>query len=72
MCQSTVYLREGDKEKEILRDAILVERCPDGIKVQGFFDSPQVIPASIESVDLLEHKIILSPKDRNGEHNADD
>ncbi len=61
MCQSTVYLREANEEKEILRDAILVESCPEGVRVQGFFDPPKTIPASIVSIDLLEHRIILRP-----------
>ncbi len=63
MCQSTVYLKEGDDEKEILHEAILVESCPEGVRVQGFFDSPKTIPASIVSIDLLDHKIILKPKE---------
>ncbi|NIA08721.1 MAG: CooT family nickel-binding protein [Nitrospiraceae bacterium] len=72
MCQSTVYLREGGEEREILRDAILVEPCPEGVRVQGFFDSPKVVPANIVSIDLLEHKIILRPKDGDGGRNSDD
>ncbi len=61
MCQSTVYLKKGDQEEEILRDAILVEPYSNGVKIQGFFEAPRMIPARILTIDLLKHKIILEP-----------
>ncbi len=61
MCQSTVYIKKGDTEEEILQDAILVEPCPEGVKIQGFFEEPRIIPAKIVTIDLLKHKIILEP-----------
>ena len=61
MCQSTVYLRKDQQEEEILRDAILVEPVEGGVKIQGFFEAPQVIPARIATVDLLKHRIVLEP-----------
>lgn len=62
MCQSTVYLRKGDEEEEILRDVILVEPVEDGVKIQGFFEAPQVIPARIATIDLLKHRIVLEQR----------
>ena len=62
MCQSTVYLRKGDEEEELLRDVILVEPVEEGVKIQGFFEAPQVIPARIATVDLLKHRIVLEPR----------
>jgi len=61
MCQSTVVIKRGDREEEIKRDVILVEPVEGGVKIQGFFESPQVIPARIASIDLLKHKIVLEP-----------
>ncbi len=61
MCQSTVYMKTGDTEKEILRDVILVEPCKEGVRIQGFFEAPQTIPARIVTIDLLKHKILLEP-----------
>ncbi len=40
MCQSTVFLRKEGKEKEILKDATLVEPCEGGVRIQGFSMSP--------------------------------
>ncbi len=61
MCQSTVYMRKGDQEEELLRDAILVEPVEDGVKIQGFFEAPKVVPAKILTIDLLKHRIVLEP-----------
>ena len=62
MCQSTVYLKKSDTEEEILRDTILVESCPEGVKIQGLFDAPKIIPARIARIDLLKNRIILEPR----------
>jgi len=62
MCQSTVYLKKADTEEEILRDAILVEHCPEGVRIQGLFDAPEIIPARIATVDLLKNRIILESR----------
>jgi predicted RNA-binding protein len=62
MCQSTVYLKKGNIEEEILRDAILVECCPKGVKIQGLFDAPKIVSARISIVDLLKNRIILEPQ----------
>ncbi len=64
MCQSSVYLRENGEERELKRDVVLVEPVDGGVKIQGFFESAQIIPARIASIDLLKHKIILEPLDQ--------
>ncbi len=63
MCQSSVFIMENGKEKEIKRDVILVEPVDEGVKIQGFFEAPQVVPARIKTIDLLKHRIILEPID---------
>lgn len=64
MCQSNIYLLREGKEEEIMRDAILVEPCPDGVKIQGFFEAPRIINGKILKIDLLKHRIILEPNDQ--------
>ena len=61
MCQSSVFVIENGEEREIKRDVILVEPVKEGVKIQGFFESPQIIPARIKTIDLLKHRIILEP-----------
>ncbi|MDA8161529.1 MAG: CooT family nickel-binding protein [Desulfobacteraceae bacterium] len=60
MCQSDVYLLKNGKEEELMRDVILVEPCPEGVRIQGFFEPPRVINAKISRIDLLKHKVILT------------
>ena len=55
MCQATVYL----DEKEIMKDVMYVEPLPEGIRLVALFEPVQIIPASIQQIDLLKHKIFL-------------
>jgi predicted RNA-binding protein len=55
MCQSSVYL----DEKEIMKDVMLVEPTPEGIRLVALFEPVQVIPATIRQIDLMKHRIFL-------------
>jgi predicted RNA-binding protein len=58
MCQATVYL-DGE---EIMRDVLLVEPSPEGIRLIALFEPVQVIPANIQKIDLIKHIVILESK----------
>lgn len=58
MCQATVYL-DG---KEIMRDVMLVEPLAEGVRLVAFFEPPQVIPAVIQQIDLIKHRVVLISK----------
>ncbi len=55
MCQATVFL-DGE---EIMKDVLLVEPLPEGIRLVSFFDEPRVVPAVIRQIDLIKHRVIL-------------
>jgi len=55
MCQATAYLN-GD---EILRDVVLVENLPEGIRLSTLFDPARVVPATLKQIDLMKHHVIL-------------
>jgi predicted RNA-binding protein len=55
MCQATVYL-DGE---EIMKDVLLIEPLPEGIRLVTFFEAPCVIQATIRKIDLIKHKVIL-------------
>jgi predicted RNA-binding protein len=55
MCQATVYL----DDKEIMRDVLLVDLLPEGVRLVTLFEPVQVIPATIHQIDLLKHRIFL-------------
>lgn len=55
MCQATVYL-DGE---EIMKDVMLVEPLPEGIRLIALFEPIQVVPAVLRQIDLVKHKVIL-------------
>jgi predicted RNA-binding protein len=55
MCQATVYL----DDKEVMKDVMLVEPLPEGIRLVALFEPVQVIPATIRQIDLIKHRIFL-------------
>ncbi len=63
MCQARVYLVRDGQEEEVLRDVILLEQTPAGVRLHTFFEAPQVIPAEVARVDLLKHTVHLVPKE---------
>lgn len=63
MCQATAYL-DG---KEIMKDVVLVEPRPGGVKLSQFFEEPVFLPARIQKIDLIHHQVILESTDRESE-----
>ena len=55
MCEATVYL-DG---QEIMRDVMVVEPVPEGIRLIALFEPVQVIPAFIRQIDLMKHRVLL-------------
>jgi predicted RNA-binding protein len=55
MCQATVFLND----KEIMKDVMLVEPLPEGVRLVALFEPVQVIPAVIRKIDLIKHRIFL-------------
>lgn len=55
MCQATVYL----DDKEIMKDVLLVEPLPEGVRLVALFEPVQIIPAAIHQIDLIKHRIFL-------------
>jgi len=61
MCQATVYLGE----EKIMEDVIWVEPTEDGILLRASFEEPRLIKGVIKGIDLLEHRVLLSPAEDN-------
>lgn len=58
MCEANVYL----DEKEIIKDAIAVRPVKDGLAITDILGNTKVIKASIEEIQLLDHKVVLKSK----------
>jgi predicted RNA-binding protein len=63
MCQATVYLNG----EVIMRDVLMVEPLPEGIRLVALFEPVQVIPATIRQIDLIKHRVILESLQENEE-----
>jgi predicted RNA-binding protein len=63
MCQARVYLVRDGQEEEVLRDVILLERTPQGVRLHTFFEEPRLLAAEVAQVDLLKHTVRLVPKE---------
>ena len=59
MCQATVYL-DGE---EIMRDVLLLEPIPEGIRLVTLFEPVQVVPAVIRKIDLMKHLVLLESRE---------
>jgi predicted RNA-binding protein len=59
MCQARVLVVRDRAEEEIMRDVILVEQTPQGVRLHTFFEEPRTIAGEILSVDLLKHTVRL-------------
>ncbi len=62
MCQSNAYMIKNGKEEMILSDIISIKPAGNGLRLTNLFDEEQIVEASIEEVDLLNHKIKLTPR----------
>jgi predicted RNA-binding protein len=62
MCQSNAYIIEDGKEEMILSDIISIKPAGNGLRLTNLFGEEQIVEASIEEVDLLNHKIKLTPR----------
>ena len=64
MCQIAVYL---DDEK-IMDNVMLVEPLPDGIRLVKMFETPRVVQAVIQQIDLMKNKLILVTVEQDKKH----
>ncbi len=75
MCQATVYLNG----EVIMRDVLMVEPMPEGVRLIALFEPVQVVPAAIRKIDLIKHRVILESlqesdesRERSGETVGDE
>ena len=61
MCQSNAYIMKDGEEEMILSDIISIKPTGTQLRLTNLFGEEEVIEASIEEVDLLNHKIKLKP-----------
>ncbi len=60
MCESSVYIKEGDAERLVLADVALIRPVPGGLYVEDILGRSQHITGHIETIDLMNHRIIVT------------
>ena len=75
MCQATVFLNG----EVIMRDVLMVEPMPEGVRLIALFEPVRVVPAAIRQIDLIKHRVILASlqeieesRERSGETVGDE
>lgn len=58
MCQAVAYL-DGEK---IMEDVIWVKPTAEGILLRTLFGEVRVVEGTLEGIDLLKHRVLLTPK----------
>lgn len=60
MCESNVYLKQGDQENLIMENVAAITPAEgDKFILRGLLGERQEIAAVIEDINLMAHKIIL-------------
>ncbi len=63
MCEAKVYLeRDGNKEL-IMEDVVSIAPVADGLDLIDIFGEKKPVAARIKQIKLLEHEVLLEPRD---------
>jgi predicted RNA-binding protein len=62
MCEATAYIMKDGKEELLLQDVDLIEPDGENLRLVSIFGEQKVIKASIQSLNLVNHKVILVEK----------
>lgn len=60
MCESSVYMKEGDVERLVLADVVLIRPVPGGLYLEDILGRSKQITGSIEIIDLANHRVIVT------------
>ena len=61
MCESTAYLLKDGKEETILESVDKFESDGEEVKLVNIFGEEMCVKATIKTLSLIDHKIILEP-----------
>jgi predicted RNA-binding protein len=59
MCESSVYVREGERERLVLGDVVLIRPAAGGVYAEDILGRSKQIPGHIEVIDLLNHRVVI-------------
>ncbi|MCB8815986.1 CooT family nickel-binding protein [Desulfosporosinus shakirovi] len=59
MCESNVYLQDGENEVLIMESVDTLEPCENGVNLMDILGRQMFVPARIRAMTLLNHRIIV-------------
>ncbi|MDD2903240.1 MAG: CooT family nickel-binding protein [Syntrophales bacterium] len=62
MCEAAAYILKDGKEELLLQDVDLIEPDGDDLRLVSIFGEQKTVKASIHSLNLVDHKVILVEK----------
>lgn len=61
MCEANAYLVDGDSERLIMESVDKVEPDEAGLRLVNIFGEQKFVKARIDTLSLVDHKILLKP-----------
>jgi predicted RNA-binding protein len=62
MCEAAAYIIRNGQEELFLEDVDVIEPDGDNLRLVSIFGEQKIIKASIQSLNLVNHKVILKEK----------
>lgn len=62
MCEAAAYLLKEGREELILQDVDVIEPDGDSLRLVNIFGEQKTVKATIHSLNLVNHKVILVEK----------
>lgn len=59
MCEANVFLRDHDSEEILMENVDILRPEGDGLFLRNIFGEQRWIEARLESMSLVEHRIVL-------------
>ena len=63
MCEAAAYILKNGQEELLLSEVDIIEPEGDGLRLVNIFGEQKVAKASIHSLNLVNHKVILVEKE---------
>ena len=64
MCEAKVFLESKSGHELVMKDVVTIKPAGDSLELLDLFGEKKVISADIKEIKLLDHKVILEPRNK--------
>ena len=68
MCEAKIYLSDGEEEKKIMEDVVLVQPEGDAYLLISLLGEQKLVRGRIEKIDFLKHTVHLKLTETEASH----